>query len=122
METEQMQFWKGDFGKSYTDRNTLSHEAWNQGYLDRYGITKLAMNEKLIGHLPKDIKMGFEYYAEETQGINYRGNDGYMWKADYTRLFCNHLPNLRVVKKEVIPYLSDNERGNEDCLYLLEKS
>lgn len=214
METKQTQFWQGNFGKSYTDRNTLGHESWNQSYVEKYGTTKLALNDKLIGDLPRDSKilevgcntgqqlegfqrqgftqlygvelqwyaveqaqsrlhhinvlqgsgfdlpfrdnyfdlvctngvlihispddlprimkemcrctrryiMGFEYYAEETQSINYRGNDGFMWKADYARLFCDYLSNLQTVKKEIVPYVSEAERGNEDCLYLLEKS
>lgn len=214
METEQTQFWKGKFGKSYTDRNTLTHEDWNRAYVDKYGMTKLALNEKLMDSLPRDSKilevgcntgqqleglqkmgftqlygielqwyavkraqsmldgvnilqgsgfdlpfrdnyfdlvctngvlihispndlpriisemyrcsrryiMGFEYYAEEMQSINYRGNDGFMWKADYAQLFCDYLPNLQIAKKEVVPYISKAEQGNEDCLYLLEKS
>ena len=65
--------------------------------------------------------MGFEYYAKEMQNINYRGNEGFLWKADYAQKFCDHLPNLQIVKKEIVPYVSETEQGNEDCLYLLEK-
>ena len=214
MKTEQTKFWEGEFGKSYTNRNTLNHEDWNQSYVEKYGITKLELNNRLIGHLPKDSKilevgcntgqqleglqrqgfsqlygielqwyaveqarslleqvnilqgsgfdlpfrdryfdlvctngvlihiapddlptimeemyrssnryiMGFEYYANEVTEINYRGNQGFMWKADYAQLFQNQFPDLKVVKKEVVPYIVEAERGNEDCLYLLEKS
>ena len=213
MKTEQVKFWEGSFGKSYTDRNTLTHEAWNQAYVEKYGITKLELNNKLLEELPRDSKilevgcntgqqleglqrqgftqlygielqwyaveqarsllnrvnvvqgsgfdlpfrdnyfdvvctngvlihiapddlprimremhrcsaryiMGFEYYAEQTQSIDYRGNQGFMWKADYAQLFQQHLPDLRLVRKEVVPYVTEAEKGNEDCLYLLEK-
>jgi pseudaminic acid biosynthesis-associated methylase len=62
---------------------------------------------------------GFEYYAPETTEINYRGHTNYLWKADYAQLFMNQFPDLKLVKKEMYPYL-DNP-SNVDYMYLLEK-
>ncbi len=64
---------------------------------------------------------GWEYFAPETTSINYRGNDDYLWKADYAQLFLNRFPELKLVKKEIYPYINQAESGNADCMYLLEK-
>ena len=211
MQTPQTDFWKGDFGKEYTDRSSYSNEDWDNFYLKTWGQTKMAMNNNFIGQLPKNIKilevgcnvglqlnglqrmgfeniygielqsyaveqakkfteninilcgsgfdipfkdnyfdlvctngvlihispsdlpeimnemyrcsnkyvMGFEYYAEKTIAINYRGNANCLWKADYASLFIQQFPSLKLIKKEMYPYLEHS--GNVDCMYLLEK-
>lgn len=214
MQTKQVDFWKGTFGKEYTDRNSLSPEAWDNFYRTTWGLTKLEMNEKFIGHLDRNARIlevgcntgmqlgglqrmgftnlygielqpyaaekakeytsnvniicgsgfdipykdnyfelvctngvlihispadlpkimdemyrcsskyiwGFEYYAEKVTDINYRGNKGFLWKADYAQLFMNRFPDLELVKKEIFPYITEAEKGNSDCMYLLEKT
>lgn len=57
MNTKQIEFWKGDFGKEYTDRNTYSNEDWDKFYFNTWGKTKLEMNHDFIGHLPNDVKI-----------------------------------------------------------------
>jgi pseudaminic acid biosynthesis-associated methylase len=57
MKTKQMNFWEGDFGKEYTDRNHFTDETWDSFYKKTWGKTKLEMNADFIGHLPKDIKI-----------------------------------------------------------------
>lgn len=64
---------------------------------------------------------GFEYYSDEPKQINYRGHDGYMWKMDYAKKIMEVNPGLKVVKKEVLPYISEAHKGNSDCMYLLSK-
>ena len=61
---------------------------------------------------------GFEYYAEKTEKIAYRGHDSLMWKADYSGLFQKQCKGLCLVKQKLYTYL-DNE--NVDCMYLMEK-
>lgn len=209
---KQEQFWSGDFGKEYTDRNSRNQADWDNFYLDNWGITKPELNEKFLGFLPKDSKIlevgcntgmqlvglqrggfkeiygielqpyavqkakefteniniiqgsgfdipfkdnyfdvvctngvlihispdnllkimaemvrcskkyiwGWEYYAAETTTINYRGNNDYLWKADYAQIFIDNF-GLKLVKKEVYPYVNQAESGNADCMYLLEK-
>ncbi len=209
--TTQESFWNGDFGKEYTDRNTRDLKEWEKFYQDTWGITKSAINEKLFGHLPKDIKilevgsntgmqlnclqemgfknlygielqsyavekskqftkginiiqgsgfdipfkdgyfdmvctngvlihihpddhkrimsemvrcsksyiMGFEYYAPETTDVNYRGNAGFLWKADFSKIFSTNFPELKELKRDYYKYVKDN---NVDCAYLLQKT
>jgi hypothetical protein len=66
--------------------------------------------------------MGYEYYAPETTAINYRGNEGFLWKANFAQLFLNNFPELRLVKQRLYSYINDAERGNQDVVYLLEKT
>ncbi len=211
--SQQADFWKGTFGKEYTDRCTFEKQEWDNLYIQQFGNTKTAMNESFIGHLPKDIRIlevgcntghqlrgfqrqgfqylygielqwyaiekaktmsqninfiqgnavdlpfkdhffglvctngvlihiapetldkvmdemyrctskyifGWEYYAEEMTDIDYRGNAGYLWKADYAAIFMRRFPDLQLVKKEFIPFINAEEKGNVNCMYLLEK-
>jgi pseudaminic acid biosynthesis-associated methylase len=211
MQTKQTEFWKGDFGKEYTDRNTYSPKEWDQFYINIFGKSKIDMNADFLSHLSKDIKIleigcniglqlqglqrmgfknlygielqpyaveqakknteginiicgsgfdlpfkdnyfdvvctngvlihispddlpkiicemyrcskkyiwGFEYYAEKTMEINYRGHENYLWKADYAALFIKEFPNLKLIKKEFYPYIKNVD--NKDYMYLLEK-
>ena len=64
---------------------------------------------------------GFEYFANEVTEINYRGNAGFLWKADYARLFMEQFPDLKLVKKKQYPYIMSGMEQNSDCMYLLEK-
>jgi pseudaminic acid biosynthesis-associated methylase len=63
---------------------------------------------------------GWEYYAENLKTINYRGNNDYLWKADYPQIFVDNF-GLKTVKKQIFPYINQAESGNADCMYLLEK-
>ncbi len=65
---------------------------------------------------------GFEYYSPELTAIPYRGNEGFLWKADYAALFQQRHPSLRLVKRVMFPYVNAAETGNVDYMYLLEKS
>lgn len=210
MNTTQEKFWQGEFGKEYTDRNTRDIKEWEKFYIDTWGVTKQSINEKLIGNLPKDIKilevgsntgmqlncfqqmgftnlygvelqsyavekskeytkgininqgsgfdlpfkdnyfdlvctngvlihihpndhkrimsemvrctksyiMGFEYYAPETTDVNYRGNTGFLWKADFAKIFMNNFPQLKELKRDYYKYVNDD---NVDYAYLLQK-
>jgi len=214
MKTKQIEFWSGEFGEEYTERNSYDSEGWDNFYISNWGISKPEMNNRFLGHLPKDARIlevgsntgmqlnglqrngftnlygielqkyaverskeftkdvnviqgsgfdipfkdeffdmvctngvlihiapddlfkimgemyrtskkyiwGFEYFAEELVDINYRGNSGFLWKADYAKLFLTQFPDLKLVKKEMFPYVSETEKGNVDCMYLLEKS
>lgn len=64
---------------------------------------------------------GFEYYSDELKEINYRGHSGVLWKTDYCNIFQKLNPEFRVIKKEIYPYLTENNAGNMDCMYLLSK-
>ena len=209
----QEDFWSSDFGKEYTDRNSRDTKDWDTFYLDTYGVTKTAINEKTLGNLPKDAKIlevgcntgmqlvglqnmgftnlygvelqpyaveqakkytqninivqgsgfelpfkdnyfdlvctngvlihiapenhygfmsevvrcskkhiaGFEYFVEgDVENVNYRGNEGFLWKADFCGIYEKSFPNLVIVQKDFYPYVKD--KNLVDCMFLLEKS
>jgi pseudaminic acid biosynthesis-associated methylase len=211
--TQQENFWSGDFGRDYTDRNSRPLAEWNDFYQTCYGHTKLELNAEFLGDLDREARIlevgcntgmqlmglqhqgfqnlygielqpyavekarefvrgvnilqgsgfelpfkdsffdvvvtngvlihiapqdlprimaemvrtsrryiwGFEYFAPETTAIPYRGNEGFLWKADYAQLFLDQFPELRLVKKQQYPYINAAESGNVDAMYLLEK-
>jgi pseudaminic acid biosynthesis-associated methylase len=211
--TQQEDFWAGDFGREYTDRNSRPLDEWNEFYRSIYGHTKLEMNAEFIGELPREARilevgcntgmqlvglqamgfanlygielqayavekarefvrgvnilqgsgfdmpfkdsyfdlvctngvlihiapedlprimgemvrcskryiMGYEYFAPDTTAINYRGNEGFLWKTDFARVFLENYPELRLVKQRLYPYINDAEQGNQDVMFLLEK-
>ena len=214
MKTQQIDFWSGNFGQDYTNRNTMNHEAWNQQYVEKYGVSRPDMNHEFLWGLPKNLRIlevgcntgqqiqalrqygfenvtgielqlyaakwardraygipviqgsgleipfktgsfelvftsgvlihiasdnlpiimeemyrctsrfiwGFEYYSDSLTEINYRGNAGFLWKGDYASMFIQNFPDLTLTKKRYYPYINENELGNVDCMYLLEKS
>jgi len=212
--TKQEQFWAGEFGHQYTDRNPTELEEWDALFRRLFGLTKAEMNEQFIGGLPRSARIlevgcnvglqlrglqragfsnlygvelqpyavekakqtcsginivqgsgfdlpfrdsyfdvvctsgvlihiapddlprfmgemvrctrryiwGYEYFSEQLTSIPYRGNEGFLWKADYAALFQRHFPQLREVKKSLFPYVVEAEQGNVDSMYLLEKA
>ncbi len=79
---------------------------------------------KIMGEMTRvsaNYIWGFEYYNEEVKQINYRGHDGFMWKGDYCDLFQKQNPKLKVVKKTLYPYVTESNKANKDCMYLLSK-
>ena len=214
METKQVHFWKGEFGKEYTDRNSFKDfQTWDQNYVVKYGVSRVKMFEDFIGDLDRESKileigcntgmqlrclqtmgfkhlygvelqqyaveqskqmseglniiqgsgfdvpfkdgffdlvmvngvlihispddlskfmsevvrcsnhlvMGIEYYSPELQAINYRGNEGYLWKADYKQIYLDQFPNMKIKKSQKYAYIAGNAVGNEDDMFLLEK-
>ena len=53
-ETAQTATWKGDFGREYTDRNTLDADALDSLYRKNYGLTRTQINERCLRGIPKD--------------------------------------------------------------------
>lgn len=213
MKTKQQDFWAGDFGKEYTDRNSYSREDYDTVYKETWGFTKHVINEKSIGHLNRDIKIlevgcntgmqlralqdmgfknlygielqkyavqtakkyltdvniiqgsgfdipfkdgyfdlvctngvlihispndhhkimgemnrcskkyigGFEYFSENIQEISYRGNNDYLWKANFAEIFRSNHSELSIVSTQDYPYVNEENKGNTDRMYLLEK-
>ena len=214
MTTDQMKFWQGQFGKDYTDRNTLDLAEVDNGHVQRFGVSRTALNERFVGSLPRDTRIlevgcnvgqqlqvlqamgftsltgvelqryaversrervrgidiiqgsgfelpfrdgwfdvvmtngvlihispenhatimrevvrcsrryiwGFEYYAEQLTEVNYRGHDGYLWKADFASIYQQHADGLHLVKQEMFAHLTAADAGNVDAMYLLEKT
>src|ERR1700751_5572614 len=57
MKTKQVDFWSGNFGKEYTDRNPQSLDDWDQLYVKSYGISKTDINAEFIGQLDKNVRI-----------------------------------------------------------------
>ncbi|HRE73126.1 MAG TPA: methyltransferase domain-containing protein [Flavobacteriales bacterium] len=214
MKTKQTDFWSGEFGKEYTDRNSYSDESWDDFYRANWGATKTEMNEECLEGISKEARilevgcnmglqlrgfqrmgftklygielqqyavnrahewlkdvniiqgsgfdipfrdgffdvvctngvlihiapsdydkimgemyrcsaryiMGFEYYSDSLIEIPYRGNKGYLWKADFAAEFIKRFPDLKLVRRKLYPYFNQAESGNTDYTYLLEKT
>ncbi len=91
------------------------------GVLIHISPTDLPKALKEIIRCSKQYIMGFEYFAEETTDIGYRGNKGFLWKADYAQIYQEQFKNLTLLKNIKYPYLTEQEKGNIDNLFLLEK-
>lgn len=214
MKTKQTDFWSGEFGKEYTDRNTAdSIQAFNENYKKLYGVSRFDMFNTFLSGLDKESRilevgcntaqqlvslqtlgfenlygielqpyavekaktitkdiniiqgsafdipfkddffdlvmtngvlihispddlpkalseivrcskkyvMGFEYFSEESKELNYRGNNGFLWKMNYAQNYLNKFSNLSLVKEVQYPYIVGEEVGNIDSMFLLEK-
>ncbi len=53
----QLQAWEGEFGKEYTDRNTLAPEQLDKLYKSNYGITETELNQAFLGDLEWSAKI-----------------------------------------------------------------
>jgi pseudaminic acid biosynthesis-associated methylase len=53
-DTAQMEMWKGEFGREYTDRNTFDVEAVDALYRKNYGLTRTALNKDFLRAISQD--------------------------------------------------------------------
>lgn len=63
--------------------------------------------------------MGWEYFEDRITDINYRGNTGFLWKADFAKIYESVDQSLKKVKSQKIPYVNSPE--NKDEIFLLSK-
>ncbi|MEK6938083.1 MAG: pseudaminic acid biosynthesis-associated methylase, partial [Nanoarchaeota archaeon] len=61
----------------------------------------------------------FEYFSENCQEIEYRGNKNKLWKNNFLQLFIKRHPDLKIVKEKKLKYLDSN---NIDVMFMLEKN
>lgn len=73
---------------------------------------------KEIFRCTKRFIMGWEYYDLQTKQLNYRENQGYMWKADYAGIYQQTFPGLQIIDQHLIKYRNND---NQDSIFLLEK-
>ena len=57
IETDQMNTWRGDFGKSYTDRNPKTVEDVEALALHNYGVSQTSLNERFLSDIPKSANI-----------------------------------------------------------------
>ena len=53
-ETRQERIWKGDFGREYTERNTVDTASLDQLWRRNYGVARSTINESFLSRIPKD--------------------------------------------------------------------
>lgn len=75
---------------------------------------------KEIARVSRRYIWGFEYFAEKREPIEYRGNADKLWKAPFASLYSEIFPNLKIIKREKYPYLTNTD--NVDEMFLLEKA
>ena len=54
MNTVQTEVWTGEFGRDYTDRNTLDVDALDALYRKNYGLTRTQINQEFLSGISKD--------------------------------------------------------------------
>ncbi len=57
IQTPQEAVWKTKFGEDYNYRNDYDNKSLDDVYISDIGISRTAMNENVIGHLDRDIKI-----------------------------------------------------------------
>lgn len=55
--TKQIDFWEGDFGKEYTDRNNIILDNLDDLYLELWNKTRSEMNTIFLENIDKNIKI-----------------------------------------------------------------
>lgn len=57
MKTAQLEHWQSDFGRAYTDRNSLTPEALDALYRKNYGIGRRELNQRFLADIPRDARI-----------------------------------------------------------------
>jgi pseudaminic acid biosynthesis-associated methylase len=57
VETKQASVWEGQFGKEYTDRNTLTPPQLDQLYKRNYGVSRTELNVEFVDSFDRSIKI-----------------------------------------------------------------
>jgi pseudaminic acid biosynthesis-associated methylase len=57
MKTAQLEHWQSDFGRAYTDRNSLTPEALDVLYRKNYGIGRRELNLRFLADIPRDARI-----------------------------------------------------------------
>jgi len=57
MKTAQLEHWQSDFGRAYTDRNSLTPDALDALYRRNYGIGRKELNQRFLADMPRDARI-----------------------------------------------------------------
>ena len=57
MKTAQLEHWRSDFGRAYTDRNWLTPDALDALYRRNYGIGRRELNQRFLAKVPRDARI-----------------------------------------------------------------
>lgn len=117
--------------KAFSDLNIITGSGFDLPFKDNF-FDLVCTNGVLIHISPdhhhsfmKEIHrcsckyiMGWEYYDKDLKELNYRDNQGYLWKADFEGIYRKYFPGLKVIEKHFIKYLASD---NVDSIFLLQK-
>lgn len=67
----------------------------------------------------KKYVWGFEYFAEDYTEVPYRGKNDLLWKTNFSKLYLDTCPELKLLKEKKIKYQNSE---NVDSMFLLEKN
>jgi pseudaminic acid biosynthesis-associated methylase len=73
-----------------------------------------------ICRVTKRYVWGFEYDSPTRRMISYQGQDDLLWADDYVAWFRDRR-GFREVKEKLYPYITEEEKGKMDSMYLVEK-
>jgi pseudaminic acid biosynthesis-associated methylase len=57
MKTAQLEHWQSEFGRSYTDRNSLAPEALDALYRKNYGVGRRELNQRFLADIPRSARI-----------------------------------------------------------------
>lgn len=117
--------------KAYTGLNIITGSGFDIPFKDGF-FDLVCTNGVLIHISPNDhfsfmkeiyrctnkYIMGWEYYDKELRELNYRNNQGFMWKADYSGIYKNSFPDLKIIDQHLVKYTANE---NRDAIFLLSK-
>jgi pseudaminic acid biosynthesis-associated methylase len=91
---------------------------FTSGVLIHLSPTDIAAAMSEIHRCTKKYIWGLEYYAEEYTQVQYRGNDGLLWKTDFAKLYLELFDDLELIKQEQFQY---RDEDSVDSVFLLRK-
>jgi len=110
-ETRQIREWKGDFGREYTDRNTLDPAALDLLWQSNYGVTRTALNRKFLASIPagaRILEVGCNVGNQLLllHGMGYESLHGVEIQSYAVRIAEERVPSATVVEGSAlsIPY------------------
>jgi len=57
MNTGQLQHWRGEFGRAYTDRNSLTPTALDALYRKNFGVARSELNRRFLADIPRESRI-----------------------------------------------------------------
>jgi pseudaminic acid biosynthesis-associated methylase len=101
MATPQLNQWSGQFGREYTDRNTLSVDELNALYHRNYGITRRELNLRFLADIPltaRILEVGCNIGNQLLllQAMGFRNLSGVEIQEYAIKKARSRLPNVRL--------------------------
>ena len=113
--TVQAQVWAGEFGRAYTDRNTLDVEDLNALWSANYGITRREINQVFLQDIPKNasfLEVGCNVGNQllQLQELGYRNLSGVEIQSYAAEIAKSRVKNVAIRQGSALalPYGNDS--------------